>query len=62
MTTIAKKQVKPALTTNPSQNSDAIWDELLAKPESEEFLALMIAEVRQEEAEGTLMEGAWDEI
>lgn len=33
------------------------WDELFATPESEAFLTQMIAEVRQEEAAGTLIEG-----
>lgn len=45
-----------------AKNGDEIWDELFATPESDALLTLMVAEVRQEEAEGTLIEGGWDEV
>lgn len=43
-------------------SDDEIWDDIFASPESEAFLTLMIAQVRQEEAKGKLIEGGWDEI
>lgn len=36
------------------------WDELLETPESEAFLAMMVAEVRQERNEGKLIDGDWE--
>lgn len=55
-----QKAVSPSKAKN-RKNGDEIWDELLATPESEAFLTLMIAEVRQEEAEGKLIEGGWSD-
>lgn len=46
----------------PTKNGDEIWDELFAIPESDALLTLMMAELRQEEADGTLVEGGWDEV
>jgi hypothetical protein len=70
MATVAKSRLTSKRVSQPKakskkakkpRNGDEIWDELLATPESEAFLTLMIAEVRQEEAEGKLIEGGWSD-
>jgi len=58
-----RETVKPKIEVEtPTNNGDEIWDELFATPESDALLTLMMAEIRQEEAEGTLIEGGWDEV
>jgi hypothetical protein len=58
--TSSTKALSPKAKT--IKSGDEIWDDLLATPESEAFLTLMVAEVRQEEADGKLIEGGWDEV
>lgn len=74
-TTAKKTRVDPRLTSATVKESsvskadgkhkktgDEVWEELLATPESEAFLTLMVAEVRREEAEGKLIDGGWDAL
>jgi hypothetical protein len=60
--TTSRKQIVAKETTKSQKTGDEIWDELLATPESDAFLTLMVAEVREEEAEGRLIDGAWNAL
>lgn len=59
----ARETTKPKTEVQiKAKNGDEIWDELFATPESDALLTLMVAEASQEEAEGKLIEGGWDEV
>lgn len=51
-----KTAKKPSVASAQTSGQDK-WDELLATPESEAFLTMLVAEVRQERQGGKLIEG-----
>jgi hypothetical protein len=54
-----KKATKKTPTAPSQVSGQEIWDELLETPESEAFLTMLVAEVRQERQSGKLIEGEW---
>ena len=58
--TTERKESKTQQPTKTKLSGQERWDELLATPESEAFLTMLVAEVRAERQAGTMLEGDWE--
>ncbi|MBD1206853.1 MAG: hypothetical protein H9535_00360 [Ignavibacteria bacterium] len=58
--TTERKKSKTQQPTKAKLSGQERWDELLATPESEAFLTMLVAEVRAERQAGTMLEGDWE--